>query len=129
MKHVMTRWVLLAGLVASGCATFHDAAAIVGYASTASEAALTAVARFDPVQAVAQLIARRPFTTLQRSSRATASDRRRSARCAMPRPQRRDGTAVVTHVTGAIRHAGPTHGEPAGFPRRTSPAGKPPTSA
>jgi hypothetical protein len=45
--------------------SFDDAAAIVGYANAASAAALTSVVRFDPDQTVAQLIARRPFTTLQ----------------------------------------------------------------
>jgi DNA uptake protein ComE-like DNA-binding protein len=45
--------------------SYDDAAAIVGYANTASAAVLATVVRFDPDQTVAQLIARRPFTTLQ----------------------------------------------------------------
>jgi DNA uptake protein ComE-like DNA-binding protein len=45
--------------------SYDDEAAIVGYVNAASAATLTSVVRFDPDQTVAQLIARRPFTTLQ----------------------------------------------------------------
>jgi len=45
--------------------SYDDAASIVAYTNGASAAALATVVRFDPDQTVAQLIARRPFTTLQ----------------------------------------------------------------
>lgn len=45
--------------------SYEDAASIVGYVNVASAATLASVVRFDPDQTVAQLLARRPFTTLQ----------------------------------------------------------------
>jgi len=45
--------------------SYDDAGAILGYVNHASAAQLTTVVRFDPAQTVAQLVARRPFTTMQ----------------------------------------------------------------
>jgi hypothetical protein len=53
------------GVVEELAVSFDDAAAILGFTNTASATVLAAVVRFDADQTVAQLIAHRPFATLQ----------------------------------------------------------------
>ncbi|MEO5729154.1 MAG: hypothetical protein ABI134_22045 [Byssovorax sp.] len=54
-----------AGVYEELAVSYDDRVAILAYANTASASELASVVRFEPANVVPQLIARRPFTTLQ----------------------------------------------------------------